>query len=202
MTITFPYKALGSSCRGVLTQKIMATNAPKRRRWFQFRLRTLLIAVLVLSLPLSWLTWEIEKMKRQRKIGAIIEGAGAVVSYEDAEPSVLQRIREFLGDDSVDIVVTAVLVNEEFVNEEGEVVNAGWDEFGDDEATYLRELPNLKILSLRNTQVSDAGLEQLEGLTNLKLLYLNDTQVTPEGVKKLQEALPNCKIEYQKPQTP
>ena len=163
----------------------MTEETPRRRRWYQFRLRTLLVAILVLSLPLSWFAVEVEKTKRQRKIGAIIEGAGSTVSYEDAEPSVLQRIREFLGDDSVTRVVTAVLVNEEWVNEKGEVVNAGRDEFGDDEATYLKELPNLEILSLSNTQVSDAGLEHLKGLTNLKILWLDNTQITGSGLEHL-----------------
>ena len=32
----------------------MTTTPPKRRRWLQFRLRALLIAVLVLSVPLQW----------------------------------------------------------------------------------------------------------------------------------------------------
>ncbi len=33
----------------------------KRRRWLQFRLRTLLIAILVLSLPLSWFAARMER---------------------------------------------------------------------------------------------------------------------------------------------
>jgi len=47
-----------------------------------------------------------------------------------------------------------------------------------------------------NSQITDAGLEYLKGLTNLEFLVLLDTQVTGEGVKKLQQALPNCKMNY------
>ncbi|MGD0899850.1 MAG: hypothetical protein ABR915_18615 [Thermoguttaceae bacterium] len=42
---------------------------------------------------------------------------------------------------------------------------------------------------------TDAVLEHLKGLAKLQRLYLDGTKVTDEGVKKLQEALPNCKIE-------
>lgn len=44
------------------------------------------------------------------------------------------------------------------------------------------------------SQLTDAGLVHLVGLTNLQRLSLNDTQVTDAGVAELQKALPNCKI--------
>ncbi len=61
---------------------------------------------------------------------------------------------------------------------------------------HLEGLSNLGWLSLKSTQVTDAGLEHLRGLRELQMFILDDTNVTPEGVKRLQEALPNCKIEY------
>ncbi len=60
---------------------------------------------------------------------------------------------------------------------------------------YLKGLGQLKVLYLGKTKVSDACLEPLQGLSQLEELDLKDTQVTEEGVKKLQQALPNCKIE-------
>ena len=60
----------------------------------------------------------------------------------------------------------------------------------------FRGMNTLSHLDLSWTQVTDDGLKHLEHLTNLELLDVTRTQVTPEGVKKLQEALPNCKIEY------
>ena len=89
----------------------------------------------------------------------------------------------------------------------------------DDGLEHLKGLANLQILNLEDTKVTDAGLEHLKGLTKLERLILNDTNVTnsglehltgltnlsslnlfgtnvtDEGVKKLQQALPNCKIE-------
>ena len=52
------------------------------------------------------------------------------------------------------------------------------------------------MLFLHGTKVSDAGLEHLKGLTQLQQLDLNGTKVTDAGVKKLQQALPNCRIEH------
>ncbi len=64
---------------------------------------------------------------------------------------------------------------------------------------HLEGLTKLEGLWLNGTQVTDAGLVHLEGLTKLEYLYLWNTQITDEGVKKLQEALPNCKIYHLTP---
>jgi hypothetical protein len=61
---------------------------------------------------------------------------------------------------------------------------------------HLKGLTKLQTLWLAGTQVTDAGLEHLKGLTQLQVLYLAETKVTDEGVKKLQQALPNCKVEH------
>jgi hypothetical protein len=57
-------------------------------------------------------------------------------------------------------------------------------------------LTDVARLFLGHTQVADTGLEHLEGLGQLQWLSLRGTQVTDEGVKKLQQALPNCKIDH------
>jgi hypothetical protein len=57
------------------------------------------------------------------------------------------------------------------------------------------DLHQLLWLDLSLTRVTDKGLEHLKRLKSLRNLWLNDTGVTDPGVKKLQQALPNCKIE-------
>jgi hypothetical protein len=47
---------------------------------------------------------------------------------------------------------------------------------------------------LKNTAVSDAGLEQLKDNSDLHTLVVSGTKVTDAGVLRLQQALPKLKI--------
>ncbi|MFT5466534.1 MAG: hypothetical protein ACI8UO_001634 [Verrucomicrobiales bacterium] len=84
----------------------------------------------------------------------------------------------------------------------------------------LSELPRLTRLDLHSTQITDAGLAHLSGLKNLMYLNLYDTQVsdkavdalgklkglknvylwqskvTEKGAKKLQQLLPDAKVNF------
>ncbi len=169
------------------------------RRWYQFRLRALLIAVLVLSLPLSWFAVKMEKARKQKEAVEAIHDFGGTTYYHlprlartpmefvelPRTPPITPRqpgmLRAFLGNDFFDDVV---------------MVDLGARNIADSGLEHLKGLTNLEILSLEHTPVSDAGLEHLKGLAKLGELYLNDTQVTLEGIRMLEEALPNCKIEY------
>jgi hypothetical protein len=52
----------------------------------------------------------------------------------------------------------------------------------------------LRWLSLQDTQVSDAGLEQLRRLSRLEMLDLVGTRVTERGVEEFQKSWPKCKV--------
>lgn len=185
----------------------MDENFPKRPRWLQFRLRTLLIAVLVLSLPLSWFGMSLEKARRQRKAVMRIEelGGGVVYDWECNlnpffEPSPT-RLRTWLGNDFFDKVVMVILYG---------------PQVDDTELKYFADLTDLEELIFYETDVTDAGLENLKGLPNLETLYvgaspriteaglasmtnletlgLDIRQFDPEVLERLQVALPNCRI--------
>ena len=49
-----------------------------RRRWFQYRLRTLLIVMTVAAVPLGWWSYNAD---RQRRAAETLERHGAIVSY-------------------------------------------------------------------------------------------------------------------------
>ena len=53
---------------------------------------------------------------------------------------------------------------------------------------------------LDQSPVTDAGLTHLKGLKALTYLGLNRTQITDAGVAELQKALPKCKITKSPPQ--
>ena len=60
---------------------------------------------------------------------------------------------------------------------------------------HLKGLRQLRELDLFGTRVSDAGLDDITGLVHLEILRLGESQVTAAAMKRLQQALPNCKIE-------
>jgi hypothetical protein len=61
---------------------------------------------------------------------------------------------------------------------------------------YVGGLSKVRYLYLSDTQVNDRGLERLAVMGNLRWLTVRRTQVTEEGVQKLQQALPNCHVDY------
>jgi len=66
----------------------------------------------------------------------------------------------------------------------------------DDRLPELWSLDKCVSLDLSGTQISDEGLQHLKGLRKLEQLYLFNTNVTSQGIKELQEALPNCDIQW------
>jgi internalin A len=66
---------------------------------------------------------------------------------------------------------------------------------------HVAAFDNLTAFTLHSRRVTDVGLKHLSGLKNLKTLKFlplgkNEWGVTGKGIAELQEALPNCKIEW------
>ncbi len=166
--------------------------APKPKlRWFQFRLRSLLIFVTLCALPCSWLAVKRQEARRQREAIAAIKKLGGDVFYDwqhDAkglpvtQPPGPAGLRNLLGFDFFDSVYEVVWRSN------------GRNRVTDNELELLTGFADLCRLDLSGTQVTDIGLENLKGLSQLKWLDLYQTKVTDAGVKKLQQALPNCRI--------
>jgi hypothetical protein len=102
----------------------MATTTTKpRRRWFQFRLRTLIVLMLLVSIGMSWFAMKMQQARRQRAaVNALVE-SGSVMEWKQRfillspnladpylfskkvtpiysnEPRVHAWLREMLGDD-------------------------------------------------------------------------------------------------------
>ena len=169
----------------------MTEEHPKRRRWLQFRLRTLLIAILVLSLPLSWLGVRLQRVRQQRETRDVIHLLGGRVFYDwelrfsDIVRPQDVRKRWLMNLPGADIFAEVAMVDLNHTS------------VTDADLKQLCGVTSLKCLWLCNTQITDAGLEHLKGLDNLVIVQLHSTQVTPEGVKDLQKALPDCTIGYE-----
>ena len=148
----------------------------RRLRWYQFSLRTLLLFVLLVSAGMSWLGNKLYRARRQHEAVVALMKSGATVYYDSRaygkEATVPEWVQGLLGKDLF-FDVHSVSVNEAV-------------DFRDEHAAPLRELTGLRTLYLDGAEITDAGLEHLEGLTRLADLYLRDTQVTGAGLEHLE----------------
>ena len=141
-----------------------------RRRWFRFRLRTLLVLVTVLTVPLGWVGWEMDQRRREKEVGAWIEGMGGEVNSYSLLYSLMdernwweKKKDKWFGERVRDV----------------------------DFSPSPYEVHSLDISPL---QVGD--LSPLAELKNLEFLDFRNTLVNEEQVDKLRLALPNCKIDF------
>jgi hypothetical protein len=159
-------------------------------RWYQYRLRTVLLIVLACSILCSWFALRKQKASRQKEAVAAIKALEGDVFYDyqfdlsgrltlKSQPSTPLWLRERLGDDFFNDV--------HFVGLESSKIT-------DAEIEHVKCLTNLRWLRLNLSAITDEGLPKLNGLSRLEKLFIEDTKVTEDGVKRLQQALPNCKI--------
>ena len=150
------------------------------RSRFQFGIRSLLVLVVVVAIPFSWLAVEMKAAKMQWEVvGEIEKGGCGIVQYDyefDAsdeympggEPPGPSWLRNLLGDDFL-----------------SHVRHVGRGPGSDATWAHFKELPQLSELNLNYTNVTDAELEHLRGLPHLQRLYLDGTRVTDAGLKHL-----------------
>ena len=191
-------------------------DPPKRkRRWFQFSLRTLMIVTVIVAIPCAWLGRKIERKRRERAALKTIEECGGYVMYDyqseeqggvKAEPPGPKWLREILGDDFF-----------------GEATSFSSQAAADDAETSrlkdaLRELPYLKSVDMcaphitdsglvgfarltqieslhfwMSTELTDAGVLHLKGMSGLRSLQIQG-RFSDAAISDLKRALPNCKI--------
>ena len=153
----------------------------RKRRWFQFTLRSLLIFVTLVGCGLGWLGFKVRVAHRQQANVAAIVKLGGNVEYDydnDAQgnrvpnptPPGPKWLRGLLGDDFFRDVTGCDLTDKPVT---------------DAELKHVANFAKLKWLFLDGTQVTDAGLEQLEELTELTELSLVRTQITEAGLEHL-----------------
>jgi hypothetical protein len=110
-------------------------------------MRSLLVLVLAVGIPCSWLAVARQQVKRQREAVEAIRKAGGWVDYEEAETPVPTWLRELLGDDFF-LKLHAVDFHDKQVTDAG--------------LQHLKALSSLQTLDLIDTQVTDAGINELK----------------------------------------
>jgi hypothetical protein len=140
-------------------------------RWrFQFSVRSLLVLVLAVALPCSWLAVEMKKAGEERRAVAAIEKLGGLVDWDDNALLPPRWLWSVLGDDFFNNVVGVGL-------DGTKVSDAGLEK--------LKRFGHLRWLFLGSTSVGDAGLKHFQGLSRLQWLDLNGTHVSDAGLEKL-----------------
>jgi len=177
-------------------------KVPRRRRFLQFSLGTLLLAITVFGV---WLGVQVNRMRRQREAVAAIVRLGGAVMYDydfdakhqqirNGQPAAPVWLRKALGDDFFRRPVWIYLAGVKLKN--GDLaplenlpqldwLYLGSCELSDAELAHCASLSKLRQLDLGGTPISDAGLARLVQLKRLEWLDLQSTEVTDAGIETL-----------------
>lgn len=168
---------------------------------FQFSLRTLLIVVAVLAVPLGLIGNRIARVQRQKAIveplmkypfARIAWKNGHITSFttDDLRASVLWAPgTKFPIFQDGDLAILAKLKRLRHINL---TVDNDITDNGLASLVKLEKLQSLKIPA--STHVSDKGIKHLHKMKHLRRLTLFSDYVSQNGITKLQRALPDCEI--------
>ncbi len=163
---------------------------------FQFSLRSLLVLVMVVAIPCSWLATEMKAARRQKET---VKGIAVAHDWEtdadgdplpNAQPADPMLLREVFGNEFFDEVVAASIRDDAqmervkglsrllAIMSETQVTDAGLQ--------HLEGLSQLRVLNLVNSKIADEGLQHLERLSQLKELHLSGPEITNVGLQHLE----------------
>jgi Leucine rich repeat/Leucine Rich repeat len=155
-------------------------DPPKRkRRWFQFSLRSLMIFTAIVAVGCGWIGRRMEQKRKEREaVEAIVRLKGEVFydyqreTVEDVQPSGPAWLRKLLGENFFSEVDAVLLYD-------SDVTDAG--------LANLEGLSELQTLVLTGTKVTDVGLSNLRGLAHLQNLTLSGDTITDAGLVNLSQ---------------
>lgn len=129
----------------------------------------LLVVVVLLGVVIVWAgSWWLQESAWRRAVAPIREVGGSVAWAAGTSRRVENAISVSLSD----------------------------KEFGDDQLVALAQFPNVQMLYLTNTSVTDQDLEHLKSLKSLEWVDLRGTDITPSGALDLKNSLPKVEIGY------
>jgi len=161
---------------------------------FQFTIQSLLVLVVAVALPCSWLAVEMEKAREQ---GEAVEGitriVGGNVSYDtefealmaiinrkprsSPQPTEAAWLRNLLGTDFFHAVEVVTVQPHSGLGDVKDV-DAGLEN--------LKHFTALQLLALEDPRITDAGLKNVKGLTALQNLQINGARITDAGLEAIQ----------------
>ena len=187
------------------------SNLPR----FQFRLRTLLLVVLVLSIPLSWLGSRLRSADLQKKAVARLPPGVVWYDWQVKDPDVWinqyeahdnigphmafwlgkeepgpKWLRKLLGDDFFWSVSVVQIYDRKSLTEikyfpHLRELDLWSSNVTDSDLAQLSQMDEIEGIDFNATAISDAGLEHIHGLTHLKKLCLSSTTITDAGLSRV-----------------
>jgi hypothetical protein len=163
------------------------SETPKRRR-LKFSLRTLFAVITIFGI---WLGWHVHHAQQQKQAIAAIEAIGGYYYYEYQydPPETYDGLRSPPGpawlwklvDDNMFFDVAAVGLNSKPAT--------------DKTMNQVRKLTQLQQLDLADAaQVTDRGLQCLEGLNRLNYLRLDGTSISDGAIREYQRMHPTVNV--------
>ena len=179
-------------------------DTPKRkRRWFQFSLRSLLIFTLICAVACGWVARRAAQKRRQLDAIASLLKMGAYITYDfqydssgqsipGARPPGPEWLRNLFGENFLSDV-KYVYIPSQTKPDPNAAAKHWWQKAlavlapepppdADAALATCEEFPNLKDLVLSETTVSDRGLAHLDKLSQLRSLELSETTVSDAGL--------------------
>jgi hypothetical protein len=140
------------------------------RRWAQFSLRTMLLAVTLICVLLGLLAQPLVEARKERTVIEALRRLGADVSSRTVDTPGRGLLQPVLG--------SWPYLRATRVGLKGLPV-------GDEDLRHLENLRHVERLDLRGTGLTDAGLEHLRGMTKIESLDLSRTAVSDAGLAHL-----------------
>jgi hypothetical protein len=212
---------VSGATRGENTASTIGPTQARAR--FQYSLRSLLIAVALLSLLFASAGPVLRRTLQRNAASAAIEALGGRVDWDNA--GLLGHVCAVSFSRSPDLSdddIVAVIPHLQVLHDMGELqgLGLGCTPVGDASLEIIADLIGLRDLRLMRTGISDAGLAHCDRLldlarldlrdttitdrgllylakhTRLEYLWLQGTCTTEEGREALQRALPNALIDF------
>lgn len=167
----------------------------------RFRLRTLLIAMLVCGISLAWLGNKIREVREEQQILNRVRAGGFSISvtqwYSNWMPRWVTRgfgLSAALATGSLDCVAKNRGVQDEDLQALAGLrfcqLSVSFSNVTDDQIVRTPLPPNLKCFSAQRTALGHRALERIADCQNLEALEMYGTQVTDDGVAHLVQ-MPN-----------
>jgi hypothetical protein len=179
-------------------------NPPNpKRRWYQYRLRTLMIAVTLAAVGASWFAVKMQRARRQRELVEMVRKIGGFEEYEyerdaegeflpNAEPHGPLWLNRLLGVDFFNHVIFlgVTITKGADVARIGELtrlrrLNLSGKEITDSGLAHIKTLTQLYYLSIIDSGVTNNGLQHLQGLSHLSFLIIENAKITDAGLEQL-----------------